>query len=52
MAMIEAKFRFLMMKRKGVLPAKHNSRWDRLSDRAAAFKAGKEQNLPMQSKEV
>jgi hypothetical protein len=24
------------------LPAKHNSRWDRLSDRAAAFKAGNE----------
>jgi hypothetical protein len=24
------------------LPAKHNSRWDRLSDRAAVFKAGKE----------
>ena len=37
---------------KSHLPAKHNSRWDRLSDRAAAFKAGKEQNLPMQSKEV
>ena len=34
---------------KSSLPAKHNSRWDRLSDRATAFKA---QNLQMQSKEV
>jgi DNA invertase Pin-like site-specific DNA recombinase len=37
---------------KSCLPAKHNSRWDRLSDRAAAFKEGKNQNLRIQSKEV
>jgi hypothetical protein len=37
---------------KSGLPAKHNSRWDRLSDRATAFKAQKNQNLQMQSKEV
>jgi hypothetical protein len=27
---------------KSNLPAKHHSRWDRLSDRAAIFKTGKE----------
>jgi DNA invertase Pin-like site-specific DNA recombinase len=34
------------------LPAKHCSRWDRLLDRAAAFKTEKNQNLRIQSKEV
>lgn len=34
------------------LPPKHNSRWDRVSDRAAAFKEGKTQDLHIQSKEV
>lgn len=33
-------------------PPKHCSRWDRLSDRAAAFKTGKNQDLRIQSKEV
>ena len=37
---------------KSGLPGKHHSRWDRLSDRATAFKARKDQNLQMQSKEV
>ena len=33
-------------------PAKHCSRWDRLSDRAVAFRSGKNQNLRIQSEEV
>lgn len=37
---------------KSNLPAKHHSRWDRLSDRAAIFKTEENQNLRMQSKEV
>lgn len=34
------------------MPAKHCSRWDRLSDRALALREGKNQNLRIQSEEV